>query len=70
MKSGHYGIVLCKNAKHSAWLLFILTHELGHILRRHITRDGVLIDQGVDPVGYKASAQSLARAALDAGTRL
>jgi hypothetical protein len=97
MKSGHYGIVLCKNAKHSAWLLFILAHELGHILRGHVTRDGVLVDQEVDrtstadteeraanafalellsgiptleviPVGYKASARSLAHAALDAGT--
>src|SRR5215471_1128165 len=37
-----------KNAKHSAWLLFILAHVLGHILRGHVTRDGVLVDQEVD----------------------
>lgn len=27
VRSGHYGVVLCRNAKHSAWLLFILAHE-------------------------------------------
>jgi hypothetical protein len=97
MQNSHYGIVLSKNARHSAWLLFILAHELGHILRGHISQDGVVVDQEVDrtnvtdeeeraanafalellsgnptleviPVGYKVSAHSLARAALDAGT--
>lgn len=47
-KNGHYGVVLCRNAKHTAWLLFILAHELGHIVRGHVTKDGVLIDQEVD----------------------
>jgi hypothetical protein len=89
--------VLCRNAKHSAWLLFILAHELGHILRGHVSKNGVLVDQEIDrtyatdeeeqaanafalellsgiptlevlPVGFKASARSLAQAALDAGT--
>ena len=48
MRSGHYAVVLSKNAKHSAWLLFILTHELGHIVQGHVSRDGVLVDELVD----------------------
>jgi Zn-dependent peptidase ImmA (M78 family) len=48
MKSGRYAIVLCKNTHHSAWLLFILAHELGHIVRGHVNSDGVLVDEQVD----------------------
>lgn len=47
VRSGHYAIVLCKNARHSAWLLFILAHELGHIVRGHVNSDGVLVDEQV-----------------------
>jgi Zn-dependent peptidase ImmA (M78 family) len=46
-RSGRYAIVLCKNTHHSARLLFILVHELGHIVRGHINGDGVLIDEQV-----------------------
>lgn len=96
VRSDHYGVVLCRNAKHAAWLLFTLAHEIGHILRGHVSKNGVLVDQEVDrsnatdeeeqaanafalellsgiptlevlPVGFKASARSLAHAALDAG---
>ena len=48
MRNGHCAVVLSKNAKHSAWLLFILTHELGHIVQGHVSRDGVLVDELVD----------------------
>jgi len=48
VRSGRYAVVLSKNAKHSAWLLFILTHELGHIVQGHVSRDGVLVDELVD----------------------
>jgi hypothetical protein len=48
VRSGHYAIVLCKNARHSAWLLFILAHELGHIMRGHVSSDGVLVDEQVE----------------------
>jgi hypothetical protein len=41
-------IILCRNAKFSACLLFILAHELGHIARRHIIGDGTLLDEEVD----------------------
>jgi len=47
-RSGRSAIVLCKNTQYSAWLLFILAHELGHIVRGHINSDGVLIDEQVD----------------------
>lgn len=40
-------IVLCKQAKFSAWLLFILAHELGHIILGHVPGNGVLIDENV-----------------------
>ncbi|MFO0954369.1 MAG: ImmA/IrrE family metallo-endopeptidase [Isosphaeraceae bacterium] len=41
-------IVLCKQARYSAWLLFILAHELGHIALGHVTDDGVLLDESMD----------------------
>ncbi|QEH32904.1 hypothetical protein OJF2_13890 [Aquisphaera giovannonii] len=41
-------VVLCKKVKASAWLLFILAHELGHIALGHIPDNGVLIDENVD----------------------
>jgi len=47
-RSGRSAIALCKNTHHSAWLLFILAHELGHIVRGHVNGDGVLIDEQVD----------------------
>jgi Zn-dependent peptidase ImmA (M78 family) len=47
-RSGRSAIVLCKNTQYSAWLLFILAHELGHIVRGHINSDGVLINEQVD----------------------
>jgi hypothetical protein len=48
VRSGHYAVVLSKNGRHAAWLLLILTHELGHIVQGHVSRDGVLIDELVD----------------------
>ena len=40
-------IVLCRKSTFSAWLLFILAHELGHIALGHIADDGVLIDESM-----------------------
>lgn len=47
MVNGRPVVVLCKKHGHSAWLLFILAHELGHIALGHIENDGVLIDESV-----------------------
>ena len=41
-------IVLCKKSAFSAWLLFILAHELAHIVLGHIDDDGILIDESVE----------------------
>jgi hypothetical protein len=45
--NGRPVIVFCKNVSFSAWLLFILAHELAHIALGHIDDDGVLIDESV-----------------------
>jgi hypothetical protein len=45
---GRSVVVLCKKAKAPAWLLFILAHELGHIVLGHIPENGALIDENVD----------------------
>jgi len=41
-------IVLCKQARFTAWLLFILAHELGHVILGHIPDNGALIDEDVN----------------------
>jgi len=46
--NGRPVIVLCKQTVYSAWMLFILAHELGHIALGHIEDDGVLIDEDMD----------------------
>ena len=40
-------IGLCKVTPFSAWLVFILAHELGHIARGHVDEDGILADEDV-----------------------
>ncbi len=46
--NGRPVIALCKNAKNSAWLLFILAHELGHIALGHVDDNGMLLDATVN----------------------
>ena len=41
-------IVLCKKDTRSAWLLFILAHELGHLAMGHVADDGMLLDESMD----------------------
>jgi hypothetical protein len=41
---GRYAVVLSKNSRYSAWLLFILAHELGHIALGHLKENGVFLD--------------------------
>ena len=47
--NGRPAIVLSKAHKHSSWLLFILAHELGHIVRGHLKSSAVLVDAKVYP---------------------
>jgi hypothetical protein len=51
-------IVLCRRAKHSAWLLFILAHELGHLALGHVPDEGTLIDQRLDENSKDAEEQA------------
>jgi Zn-dependent peptidase ImmA (M78 family) len=46
--NGRPVVALCRNSKYSAWLLFILAHELGHIARGHLQVNGVLLDEKVE----------------------
>lgn len=41
-------IVIAKNQRPTAWLLFILAHELGHIAKGHLD-GGSLVDMTIDP---------------------
>jgi len=58
-------IVLCKRAKYSAWLLFILAHELGHIALGHISSDGTLIDDHIDEASTDLEEQQANAFALE-----
>jgi len=40
-------ILLCKNQRQPAWQLFILAHELGHLMLGHVADDEALFDQEV-----------------------
>ena len=44
---GRPAIVLCKHTEYSAWLLFHLAHELGHIVLGHLQGVTLLIDDEV-----------------------
>ncbi len=41
-------VILSLDHKHEAWLLFILAHELGHLVKGHVGKDEVLIDEDYD----------------------
>ena len=41
-------IVISKNIRYSAWLSFILAHEVGHIAEGHVIPGGALVDEEVD----------------------
>ena len=45
MVQGRPVIVLCKQGHFTAPMLFVLAHELGHIVLGHVPDDGVLIDE-------------------------
>ena len=55
--NGRPAIVLSLNKQHEAWLLFILAHELGHILRGHLDKDEAWVDEKFDPVATNVHEQ-------------
>jgi hypothetical protein len=46
-REGLPAIVLTKNSRYSAWLLFVLAHDLAHVVLGHLQGGGVVIDEGV-----------------------
>jgi len=41
-------VVITRKQKHSAWLLFDLAHELGHVVCGHVKDDGAIVDEKID----------------------
>ncbi|OGU40364.1 MAG: hypothetical protein A2315_00370 [Ignavibacteria bacterium RIFOXYB2_FULL_35_12] len=42
-------IIVSKNRKHDAWLLFIIAHELGHFIKGHLTKpDNIIYDADIE----------------------
>ncbi|MEW6652917.1 MAG: ImmA/IrrE family metallo-endopeptidase [Bacteroidota bacterium] len=54
-------IILSKNRRHDAWLLFILAHELGHIINGHLSST----DQIIYDVNLETEADDEERVAND-----
>ena len=57
---GRHAIILTKNIKHPAWLLFHLAHELGHVARGHVGNGETFVDDRIseesdDPVETEAN---------------
>ena len=53
-------VVIAKDQKTSAWLLFILAHELGHIALGHLGDDQVLAEADIGKAGADADAEEKA----------
>lgn len=61
--NGQPVIVIFKRHKYSAWLLFILAHELGHIVMKHLEGNSVLFDEKIkqnDSEDVEAEANTFA----------
>lgn len=58
-------IVLSKDHSQKAWLLFILAHELGHIVKGHLERGDVLVDEEYAPDSSDPREQEADRFAVE-----
>jgi hypothetical protein len=65
VEQGRSAIVLSKNIRYSAWLLYILAHEVGHIVEGHVERGGSLIDEVVDRTSMDAEERAANAFALE-----
>lgn len=45
---GRAAIVLSRSSPSSAWMLFVLAHEVGHVACGHVAKDEVLLDEKID----------------------
>lgn len=42
-------IIISKNRKHDAWLLFVIAHELGHLVKKHLNQlDNIIYDDNIE----------------------
>jgi hypothetical protein len=62
---GRPAVVLAKNAKKTAWLLFILAHELGHIASGHLSEGTSLVDQNVQKNEVDAEEEQANKYAIE-----
>lgn len=58
-------IVLSKNHSQKAWLLFILAHELGHVVEDHLEQGDVLVDEEYTPDSSDPLEQEANRFAVE-----
>jgi hypothetical protein len=65
MVDGRPVIVLCKNQKSPAWLLFLLAHELGHLCLGHLDPSGVFLDEHFNEDSPDAEEQQADRFAVE-----
>jgi Zn-dependent peptidase ImmA (M78 family) len=65
LHNGRPGIVLCKNLQSSSWMVFLLAHELGHIACGHVKKQGVLVDEKIDPESQDAEEKEANRFAIE-----
>lgn len=66
LHEGRPVIVIAKNAKYSAWMSFILAHELAHIALGHLQPDELLVDESISDTSYLfADAADLEEVAAD-----
>lgn len=42
-------IIISKSRKHDAWLLFVIAHELGHLVKKHLNQsDNIIYDENIE----------------------
>lgn len=58
-------VVLFDGRKPTAWSLFVLAHELGHLALGHLAEDGVLVDEQIDEGSVDAEELAANRFAIE-----
>lgn len=65
MVKGRPVIILARNEKHGAWLLFILAHEAGHITLRHVGENETLTDKKIKKAAQDPEEKEANRCAIE-----
>ncbi len=58
-------IILCRREHYSAWLLFILAHELGHIALGHVSENSTLLDEHLEESSQDSEEREADRFAME-----